>query len=493
MNRAGFFVPALLSGLLILALFELVSADVFLVGDGLEYACTAHSFAQTGRPFARDWVLAECAKLTGWPLDSVVPGFVATGAAYDAIHFWLVSLLAAPFWALMYNSGNNPLQSFTILHLLIGCVLAFALPRIMRVSEGTIALLITFCSPLAFFTNKAHAEVFVVGSILLAFALIRRGEYGFASFVFAVASLQQLTLVVFAIAAAMLFFTSEAVGTMRRSRVLVILAGFACAAVGPAYYLLRHGRPTLLSYSVDRRLASVHRAASLFVDPDIGLFPNWPLGLLALVFVGLGFLIAKGRAEFARLVLLSAAFCVVMAAVVSMQVNWNHGGTIHVSRYALYFIPPIAVTGACAISRLLEPFGTRAPAVTVLLCLGILAYGIGWNLRLYSPVYNHVYLSHSPFARWLYAHHPGLYDPVAEIFLERGVGYEIYQERLTPEDWAVGNPDCTKLFLLKPVAEIRTITKPADPVGCSVRPNRVLDRFKTENLQPTAAGYINLR
>jgi hypothetical protein len=299
----------------------------------------------------------------------------------------------------------------------------------------------------------------------------------------AIAATQQSTL---SIPAVLLL----AVGLLRSRRDWrTALAAAAFLAMPAAYYMLRIGQPSLLLGMQNWGAIGFHRASSLFVDPDIGLLPSWPVGVLLILLTVAALVMRRTR----LLAVAVLAFCVLEATLVSMQTNWNSGGTITILRYATYFIPPLAVCGAVALCAMVGRRPRMQAGVAAALLTLLVWYHARWNWPVFYPHQTESYTGRTPFSNWLYTHHPSWYDPDAEVFVERSY-YVDGVERVPADAWAAGNFACTKLYILKPVEELRRMPRPPrNPMHCLL-PNDSADVFQAlveGRLKPNARGYIN--
>jgi hypothetical protein len=198
---------------------------------------------------------------------------------------------------------------------------------------------------------------------------------------------------------------------------------FALGAVGvallhPAYYLLRLGvlTPQELNGGIAGAWPTAGRYLAPLIDPDIGLVAWMPITAL-LTIAGLA-LLAKSDLNanienqgLALTVLCVAAICVWFLFVFSQTTNVNSGGTLFVSRYALWLIP-LALPAIGVSTRYLE---ARVPGMMVVASIALfVAY-----LSYFHPDQGERYVEHSPQAAWLMTHVSAAYRPIPEIFVER--------------------------------------------------------------------------
>ncbi|MDQ3411243.1 MAG: hypothetical protein M3509_03915, partial [Chloroflexota bacterium] len=91
--------------------------------------------------------------------------------------------------------------------------------------------------------------------------------------------------------------------------------------------------------------------------------------------------------------------------------NLNSGGTVHISRYALWLMP-LALPLVAATAGWLHP---RVPALLPVAGLfAVIAYG-----AYFLPSRAEQYMTYSPQAAFIMSRAPELYRPVPEIFYER--------------------------------------------------------------------------
>ncbi len=138
-----------------------------------------------------------------------------------------------------------------------------------------------------------------------------------------------------------------------------------------------------------------------------------------LALTGLGLLAKSGwhagieNRRLTLVVLCAAALCVWFLFVLSQTTNVNSGGTIHVSRYALWLIPLTLPTIAVS-SRYLD---ARAPGMMLIAGFTLFAAYVSC----FHPDQGERYVEHSPQAAWLMTHIPAAYRPIPEVFVERAL------------------------------------------------------------------------
>jgi hypothetical protein len=375
----------------------------------------------------RTWLESQPAEY-GFPDGSRAvrqPALIRDGRQ-EFSHFWLYPLLVAPATAVASAADAHPLIAFTITN---ASLLGVALWTTVR-AFGPIAALSVIASPIVWFVGRAQVEIFTVALLCLAMAAASRGRWGWASLAVTTAATQNAP-----IAAVIPLFWAAAVAEWVRTRRDLGLSlrppsaevarafGFTLASAGvallhPAYYQLRLG--VFTPQELNGGIAGVWPTASQYltplVDPDIG-FMVWMPAAALLAGFGLALLASSAaRAEIANRRLALTALCAVgMGAwflfLFAQTTNVNSGGTVHVSRYALWLLP-LTLPGIAAASHYLDE---RAPGLLLVTAIVLFA---GY-LSYFRPDQPERYVEHSPQATWLMTHVPDVYRPIPELFVER--------------------------------------------------------------------------
>jgi hypothetical protein len=195
-------------------------------------------------------------------------------------------------------------------------------------------------------------------------------------------------------------------------------------ALHPLYYLWRLGvvTPQQLNGGIRGGWPEPGRYLAVLIDPDIGLLAWAPLvGVVGLV--GLAVLIGCGRsgAPWATLDLRLAAGCALLSGawflfVFAKTTNVNSGGTVHISRYAMWLLPLSLPFLAAAAGWL----GARRAALLPVAA----AVAFACSAVAFRPGLAEEYVTPSPQSAVIDAWLPGLYLPVPEVFYERQRGVD---------------------------------------------------------------------
>jgi len=450
------FAPYLyLAGALILLFAMLAFGPRMRVGDAAEYYGLFYAWDLTHRPwmtapaYAAYDALFHSNTIAGLiPVDMLANAFPAlrVGATSDFNHFWFYSFLAAACARLAGLVGIElgPHQSFLFLHAMLA-YLALGLAYRYHGWRGALAAgLMLFASPVLWFANKAHTEWMTVCLVLGAVAALTARHYLVAALLVALAAPQNPS---FALAACIPLAYRVVLQRARPYTLAEVAMGAAiviAVLMHPVYYFSRYGVPTpqLLAGG-----AELGRDLSTFyvwiIDPDLGLLPNWPLGLLVLATASVLFLFARGRGA-ARpdrpwwFFLL--AYLLLNFFAHASTTNLNSGATPGLARYALWYLPlafPVFLYVLARIAPRSRGFYVAALAAALLLVASVVVNDPRRSERYWVP---------SELSGFLQKRLPALYDPPGEVFAERfsGVGEGVHALQLR----AVVGPDCRKALIM---------------------------------------------
>jgi len=444
-------VPVVLLGVFLLAVFLLPPVRV---GDGSEYYAMYLAWKNTRRPwmtpasFSKYEALVNSGMIRGLvsaeALMAAFPALELSGTA-DFPHFWFYSLLAASIGTVadVFGLSLTPHTCFSLLHWLLLCIPAVLAIRYYGWRGLAAVLLLTFVSPMLWFIDKVHTEFFTYCLTLTATILVFRHSYLLAGVAVAMASTQNPSFAVVAIVLLGIRIIAGRNTPYRFWEVAAFCATVLLISVHPAYYLARFGVPTPLlrtgSFSAGKNLPVFY---VWLVDPDLGLLPNWPLGVAILI----GGLVAW-RTHASRVVspekrwarwLFVATYVVVSLYAQSSTVNLNSGGTPGLARYALWYVSLFFPLLLIVLAWCREGPGRRWVGFVCVLLLAM------HNFAANNPARGESYLTPSPLSYFLQKHAPWLYNPPPEVFAERysGLGDD------TNSLFAVVGPDCRKFLLL---------------------------------------------
>ena len=398
------------------------------IGDGSEYYLMYYAFSADHTPWASDKAFAAydelfksnrveyLASVDG--MRTFLPALVKPEGR-DFPHFWFYSFLAyicsVPFLVLGHIGASS---AFVLLHSVLLSIMFCIAYRYYKFLGLIVATIFTFFSPLLWFTNKLHTELFTFALCMSGVMLVHKKKYLVGSLFFAIASTQNLS---FALVAFIPFCYGIIHNIRKRYSFVDLVLIFVIAGLvlmHPVYYLYRIG-----VYTPQVLVGGANLGVNLgnwyvwFIDPDVGLFANWPLGFLQiLAIIPLLFFSRKYRdilnLNWFEALFLTLFLCLNIYAH-SSTTNLNSGGTVDIARYAIWYIPillpfSIALIAYIAQRRLLLIIG-----IALLIPLAIL------NVSQYSISRNEEYLSPTSLSHFVQKHMSWLYNPPAEIFAER--------------------------------------------------------------------------
>jgi hypothetical protein len=433
---------------LLCALFVLVClSKARLIGDGMEYLAMAQGFVAHGSPELRQSDIAAFKAMPPKALargrlepdvlaqafdrvkreGSIDIGFArGSNGGVHAIHFWMYSLLAAPFYALVTLLGQNPFMALVALNLAILGLTAWRV-RAWLPATGLPELGLLLLMGPAYYAVWIGPELMTGCCVLLATLAALRRDLSLTVALAGLGATQNPSvagLIVAAAAYALLYrrFPSAALlppAPPRKHPVLLVLAGLAAASLPYIHNQAVFGMPSIIGrYYTDIGLVTPERLFSFVFDLNQGMLIGLP-GLLACI------ALAAGRRR-AWLLQLGIALLLTlgMALPTLGAVNWNSGALI-VPRYVYWCAMPLLAV--CLAGLVQIDARRRWLALAIALPLQGLA---GWQAyRSKGPAFT----AHGRLAAWVLDHAPRYYNPDPEIFLER----ERHREDLATHDQVV--------------------------------------------------------
>jgi hypothetical protein len=395
---------ALLAGYLLLLAALVAGSTIREVGDGNEYFDMMQDLAAFERP-----------------------------SRYA--HFWFYPALAVPFLPLVQVMSLDPFAAFVPVNvLLIGAAFWIA----SAVLAPT-ALLLLFASPIVWWTDKAHSEVFTFSLLTIALVAMRPSEGGrrlhpgWAVLCLAAAGAQNPPFLVLAPVAAALLVAMKVVSARERRFLRFCAVSLVLSILHPAYSYWRQGRATGLSVATHGQIPNIDEVLAVVRDSNIGLIANAPFLAVSVVLVIALCAIRSRRGLIAPDVLCALAAAGLFLVSFSLTNNYNHGATPSMSRYALWLIP-LAVPFLRQVREIAPPAAISWPlsALAIGSCL--------WSLAMFHPERS----ESRPvtwLANWLWTNHPSLDRPLPEVFVERLRGAD--------REWWLPVPTlgCTKILL----------------------------------------------
>lgn len=469
------------------------------VGDGGEYYGLFYAWDVTHRP----WMSAPAYQAYDALFKSnAIEGMVSVdmlanmfpslriGGTSDFNHFWFYSFLAFLCAKLVGVIGVHlsAHQSFLALHFLLAN-LTFGVAYRYHGWRGALAVgLMLFASPAVWFTNKVHTEWMTMCVVLAAVATLTARRYVASALLIALAATQNPSFALVCCIPLFYRVVLERARPYTLGEMIMMVATVIAVLMHPVYYFSRYGVPTpqlLAGGAVLGR--DLGKAYVWIFDPDLGLLPNWPLGLLVLLTAAGMFALNRSRSavKFDRL---WWGFLLVYLAINlyahSSTTNLNAGGTPGLARYALWYLPLGFPVFLWVIGRI--EFRTKTSYAATATAAFLLVTSVVVN----SPRKAECYWKPSITSKFLQAELPNVYDPPDEVFLERysGVGEGVHALKLL----AVFGPDCRKA-IITPLAEHQGALAPSNCLFDPARLNSYINAtFGVQAHGIAAAHYIHL-
>lgn len=422
------------------------------VGDGMEYYAMFLAWQDTLRPwmtatsFASYQQLFESNSILGMlPANWLAESFpsLRLGPTADFNHFWFYSFLAALIGKFSHFIGFNVTahEAFLVLHFLLINASLMVAYYLYGKRGVVVVILMTLFSPMLWFSDKVHTELFTYCLTLMGVMFVFSKRYLLGAFCIALAATQNPSFALIAFIPFLYRFTLQRHERFTIFEVLLVVGTAFAVLAHPAYYFLRFGvlTPQLLAGG-----ATLGGNLSTFYiwifDPDLGLLPNWPLGIL-LVVIAIALRTTSKRSDqcdsdkwYYVFVLF---FCAVNFYAHSSTTNLNSGATPGLARYSLWYLPAFFsvvyyVTRNYPVRRALA-----YPLTALVLIIGF--YTVVEN----NPKRHEQYSRPTWLSNAIQIKLPGLYTPPFEVFVERysGLGEAINVANRR----GVLGPDCHKL------------------------------------------------
>ena len=430
-------------GVLVAALISILF--IHIDGDGYEYLLTTQAFFAHGspdirssdvmdlinlhpermqKPFVAPEILVELNKKIQDEKPAAAMGFYPTGQGeFYAMHFWIYSLLAVPFYAVLRFLNLNPIWAFGFLNFaFVGLVYAYLKRSIPEYRNQ--AILLFFVMGTIFYLRWTGPEVMSASCVFIASIAILRGEIALTFLMSGLGATQNPSIIFMmplAFGYGVLIYRWPQLACLGKTPArlgcrdyLMAVAGIVLGLMPYAFFQMTFLTPSLIAqYGAYPSLISTDRLFSLFFDFNQGMV----IGLPGLVFALIpGFFLADSlhRLRWLIAALMLIVTTVVMAVPTLSTGNWNPGGLVML-RYNYWLGMPLLTL--LILGLVLMP---KARA-RLLFCLALLFQGLVFVGQGFEESKN---TKHTPLARWVLKYFPSFYNPEAEIFYERSLGRE---------------------------------------------------------------------
>jgi hypothetical protein len=447
------------------------------VGDGGEYLVMTLQLA-SGRPPS-----VSTEELRAWrtELATLGPGFASalldypdlvepTTGRQEFLHFFLYPLLVSPVMRLVTAAGMHPNWAFTLANAMM---LAGALFVVARRASPAVAVA-AFASPIVWWVDKAHTEVFLFAMMVVASVTVR-AQPSLSVIAFALAGAQNAALgATYPVFALLVVWMRRA----RPDRKLIVSAvcGATLVATPILYTWIRLGRLSPMAEHAALSMPDVRALAAFVFEPNIGLLPHAPAYGLALLCAVSLMLSTRLRARAAAAWWWPAVIQALLLLAWSQNPNANHGGTPALNRWTLSLLA-VAVPWIGDVSQVVSRRQRRALFAAACV-LGVLAV---WT---HLPARPESYTTPLRTAAALW--HAGLvHVSPAEVFAERAHGAE-------PAVLPTHDGDCRVLLIAHGQSPVHCIP-PADPLppACRALCFAVVSGEGTRYLPAADNGFVH--
>ena len=432
---------ALLAGAAVVSSVLVATSFTRRIGDGPEYLAMARQLSRLERPSLPDSEVAGTIEEFGRARGRFgvfteafrYPQLVGADGRRDFPHFWFYPALAAPGVAFAGALDLHPNLGFVLANLALFLGALWVVSG--RLGWAPSALL--FASPILWWLDKAHTEVFTFSLLAIAMATLDDAPW-WSLIAIAAASTQNVPL---ALALPLVLAAAIAVrpDVWRDVRFRIgIGVSLVLALLHPLYYWMRLGtlEPQTLVAGTRFHVPTLPQIGAYVWDPNLGLLPNFPAlgaGLLGALIV---LLAHRPRALLRPPVLVSVALAVVFTVSFAQTTNFNSGGTPGLGRYGVWLVP-LAIPLLAAAERT----GPRAWQAA----MGVLALvSVASSVLAYRPQVREHFGKPTRLAAALWTWAPWLDNPLPEVFVERNTGYDITGGPLIPAATA----SCSKALLV---------------------------------------------
>jgi hypothetical protein len=381
-----------------------------IIGDGFEYLGMTISLSEHLTPNLTEsdaLIREKVAVDNGLPSkdQSVHFGyFKANNEKMYSYHFWFYSLLSVPVYVILNILDLNVLNFFMITNALL-IILAVGWTVFVKGVTPRIRvwMLASFLiSPIWFYFTWSHPEIFSFVFVYIGLFELVRNRKKTASLLTGIASLQNPAIILIPA----YIIISELIRERKLSKPVIFTGLSASIVILPYLWFYWHYHVFSIIAKVSTSGFSLEKTINLFLDPNMGLVFYIPVVLLTLLYR----VFSNDRAAQIWLVLL-----VMMAAVCSVQANWNSGMSF-INRYGVWMIPVFIFALVSFITKLSR---------NKFLMYGLFSWVITGLIVVYcyaSPFY---FTEFNPLTKWIMAKVPGIYNPPSEVFVERSIGKEL--------------------------------------------------------------------
>ena len=390
-------------------------------GDGIEYYLTNQSFYNHLSFSQRPEDVSTLKEVLDHPYIESYPVkynyFTSLKGKLYGCHFWLYPLVAVPAKALLNKFGGNEKHVFQVTNVFFFLLATYAILFVTKTSftNRAVFFLLHFFSPILWFINWPHPEVFVYSILTLAFVCYLNKSYLAATFFSSVAAMQFQPLAIlslgFAVIALVSFYTSEISNLRKLFFCCLVCLALSLNFIPSIWYYSRFGKFNLLSSQgyASFQSISIGKILAILFDLNTGMLPYMPA--VVVLFALCLLVIIKNIKSNIDMVLLLLAIAATMAAC-AVNTLWN-SGTDGPHRYTLYILPAFIAVIVKYFNQAYERLFISLAVFTIF--LQILITGSNGFYKYRGPNF----MVHSSTAKFMLDYAPILYNPPFDVFAVR--------------------------------------------------------------------------
>jgi hypothetical protein len=426
------------------------SGTKHLKGDGFEYALMSQSFVNHLTPDARlqdiiklknniqqhasfhidaDQIFSGYENMITQKLDYTFGYFKTHDDQFYSFHFWLYPLLNAPSLWLTEQLHVSPIRSFHITNIVIFLITILFLMKntfLTRKQKYFISAFYLLCGT-TYYVSWSHPEIFSGSLLLIGLILLLDKRFLLAASLFALAAQQNPPIGIIAGIALILQFQMSLTLFLKKEITVyqIIRSLGAMMIVGcilllsPIFYYWHFQTSNLIvkAGGSNLQLISWKRLHSLFFDFNQGIVVASLFTMIVIALLGLLYTFKSNlrHDRAAKRNLLIACLMIILSILLGIPAlsapNWNPGESIFL-RYGYWVSMPLGIAAMLFISEL--------SLRRYLLIFITFIVGQSWLVYQHNIIGREDYLNNKPLAIYLYEKYPNLYNPIPNIFFERG-------------------------------------------------------------------------
>ncbi|MEK8131066.1 hypothetical protein WMW72_24490 [Paenibacillus filicis] len=400
-----------------------------LTGDGREYLGMTISIKNHLSPELRSTDMVERDALEQknnitFPLEKNYFGyFQSLKGEYYSYHFWFYSLINSFTYFVLDFFNINALKSFQITNCILFLLLLLKILKspVINNKSKLMLCLITICSPVVFYLDWSHPEVFSYVLMSLGFLYLNEKKINFTMLFFSLAALQNPAISVLSLYLLISEFFKHRSQLMKDTKTridFIFLSLISTINIIPyIFYYLNFREFSLITKAgfSSLKFITFPKIWSLFFDLNFGIIVYTPVLLLFFIY-----LCFKGHKN----VLILSVLLLFISIVNATQWNWN-SGMMYINRYSLWYIP-VLIFGCF---RFIDKFDTKKTVLFSILY--ICTTGVVTAYCIKEHDFGN-YLKLGPLAKMAVVGFPSMYNPEPEIILERIQGTEFLENTVFP-------------------------------------------------------------